>query len=145
YVLAAGGRLSGLWFPVELGGGATAALNFFSPNANVYDEETIRNCELYASQAERSLRLAVRIGIKQQHADDLQAAMQSRTVIDLACGIIMGQNRCSQDEAFRILTKASNGRNQKLRDVAEQLIKAVAGEDPAAHFVPLGGVGRAPP
>ncbi|XAS72566.1 GAF and ANTAR domain-containing protein [Micrococcaceae bacterium Sec5.1] len=135
-VIAERGHLSALCVPLELDEGATAALNFFAPKAHVYDEATIRNCELYASQAERSLRLAVRIGIKQQHADDLQAAMQSRTVIDLACGIIMGQNRCSQDEAFRILTKASNGRNQKLRDVAEQLVKAVADEAPVAHFEP---------
>jgi hypothetical protein len=135
-VIAERGHLSALCVPLELDEGATAALNFFAPKAHVYDEETIRNCELYASQAERSLRLAVRIGVKQQHADDLQTAMQSRTVIDLACGIIMGQNRCSQDEAFKILTKASNGRNQKLRDVAEQLIKAVAEQAPVAHFEP---------
>lgn len=135
-VIAERGHLAALCVPLELDEGATAALNFFAPQAGVFDDETIRNCELYASQAERSLRLAVRIGVKQQHAEDLQEAMQSRTVIDLACGIIMGQNRCSQDEAFKILTKASNGRNQKLRVVAEQLIKAVAAEAPVAHFEP---------
>ncbi|WP_424991742.1 ANTAR domain-containing protein [Nesterenkonia salmonea] len=37
--------------------------------------------------------------------------MESRTTIDLAAGIIIGQNRCSQEEAIAILKKASNHRN----------------------------------
>ncbi|MFJ4028518.1 GAF and ANTAR domain-containing protein [Paenarthrobacter sp. NPDC089989] len=135
-VIADRGHLSVLCVPLELDEGATAALNFFAPQAHIFDQATIRNCELYASQAERSLRLAVRIGTKQQHADDLRDAMASRTAIDLACGIIMGQNRCSQAEAFGILKKASNGRNQKLRDVAEAMIKAVAGTAAVMHFEP---------
>ncbi|MFJ6453150.1 GAF and ANTAR domain-containing protein [Paenarthrobacter sp. NPDC091669] len=135
-VIAARGHLSALCVPLELDEGAAAALNFFAPQAGVYDEATIRNCELYASQAERSLRLAVRIGVKQQHADDLQDAMQSRTVIDLASGIIMGQNRCTQEEAFQILKKASSTRNQKLREVAESLVQSVAKQAPVAHFEP---------
>ncbi|MFE4196132.1 GAF and ANTAR domain-containing protein [Paenarthrobacter sp. NPDC056912] len=135
-VIAQRGHLAALCVPLELDEGATAALNFFAPQANVYDEATIRSCELYASQAERSLRLAVRIGVKQQHADDLQDAMQNRTVIDLACGIIMGQNRCTQDQAFQILKKASSSRNQKLRDVAQTLIESVANQAPVAHFEP---------
>ena len=36
-------------------------------------------------------------------ADDLSAAMESRTAINLACGIIMGQNKCSQERAVEIL------------------------------------------
>ncbi|WP_090823812.1 MULTISPECIES: GAF and ANTAR domain-containing protein [unclassified Arthrobacter] len=135
-VIAQRGHLSALCVPLELDEGATAALNFFAPQAKVFDPATILNCELYASQAERSLRLAVRIGVKQQHAEDLQVAMQTRTVIDLACGIIMGQNRCTQDEAFQILKKASSTRNQKLRDVAESLITSVAKQAPMAHFEP---------
>ncbi|UXM92049.1 GAF and ANTAR domain-containing protein [Paenarthrobacter sp. JL.01a] len=135
-VIADRGHLSALCVPLELDEGATAALNFFAPQAGAFSDSTIKDCELYASQAERSLRLAVRIGVKQQHADDLKDAMQSRTVIDLACGIIMGQNRCTQDEAFQILKKASSTRNQKLRDVAEGLVKNVAKESPVSHFEP---------
>ncbi|MFJ5956161.1 GAF and ANTAR domain-containing protein [Paenarthrobacter sp. NPDC092416] len=133
-VIAERGHLSALCVPLELDEGATAALNFFAPQANAFDDAIVRNCELYASQAERSLRLAVRIGAKQQHAEDLEQAMRSRTVIDLACGIIMGQNRCSQDEAFKILTKASNGRNQKLSVIAEALIRSVSSQEPVTHF-----------
>jgi AmiR/NasT family two-component response regulator len=55
----------------------------------------------------------------------LKAALESRTTIDLAIGIIMGQNRCSQEAAFKILKNASSTRNAKLRDVAATIVAAV--------------------
>lgn len=48
--------------------------------------------------------------------------MTSRTIIDAACGVIMAQNRCSHDDAFQLLAKASSHRNQKLHDVAGEII-----------------------
>jgi AmiR/NasT family two-component response regulator len=60
--------------------------------------------------------------------------MESRTSIDLACGVIMGQNRCSQAEAMAILTKVSSNRNQKLRVVAEDLLATLAGGEVRTHF-----------
>lgn len=67
-------------------------------------------------------------------ADDLGAAMESRTTIDLAAGIIMGQNRCPQNEAMAILAKASSGRNKKLRDVAARLVSSFDGAPATTHF-----------
>ncbi|MDF2050211.1 ANTAR domain-containing protein [Arthrobacter sp. Cr_A7] len=63
----------------------------------------------------------------QESRDGMSAAMQSRTVIDLATGAIMAQNRCSQAAAFQVLREASNSRNVKLRDVAATVVSSVAG------------------
>jgi AmiR/NasT family two-component response regulator len=52
----------------------------------------------------------------------MQAAMQSRAVIDQARGIIMGRNRCSADEAFTILVTMSQRRNIKLRTLAQNIV-----------------------
>ncbi|WP_308159564.1 ANTAR domain-containing protein [Arthrobacter sp. ISL-65] len=60
--------------------------------------------------------------------DDLSAAMQSRTVIDLATGAIMAQNRCGQEAAFDILRKASMSRNVKLHEVAACVVAALAND-----------------
>jgi hypothetical protein len=92
--------LSVLGVPLTLDSGATAALNIFAPTADVFDAAAIRKAEMFAAQAEKALRLAVRVGVQQQLAADLRTAMESRTAIDLAAGIIMGQNRCSQAEAM---------------------------------------------
>lgn len=132
--MAALGQLSVLGVPLALDEGATAALNIFATVPDAFDPGTITSAELFASQAQRALRLAVRIGVRQQLADDLRAAMESRTAIDLAAGIIMGQNRCSQHEAMAILTKASSGRNKKLRDVAAGLVSSFDGVPVTTHF-----------
>ena len=73
------------------------------------------------------MRLAVRISAAEDLSEDLKSAMQSRTAIDHAVGVIMGQNRCSQEEAMRILTSVSSHRNQKLRDVATEMLENISG------------------
>ena len=67
--------------------------------------------------------------------DNLAAALESRTIIDLATGIIMAQNNCNQETAIKVLRSASNTRNRKLRDVAALLVASV-GKDPnvITHF-----------
>jgi GAF domain-containing protein len=56
-------------------------------------------------------------------AQQMQAAMHSRAVIEQAKGIIMGQRRCTADEAFAILARVSQDSNRKLREVAESLVE----------------------
>jgi GAF domain-containing protein len=128
------GYLSVLGVPLDLADDASAALNFFAPSKGVFTEQVITESANFAEIAARAVRLAVRIATAEGAADDLSAAMVSRTAINLACGIIMGQNRCTQNEAMDILIKVSSHRNQKLRDVAEEIVKKVSGEEPATYF-----------
>jgi AmiR/NasT family two-component response regulator len=48
-------------------------------------------------------------------------------VIDQAIGVIMAQQRCAPADAFAILRAASQYRNIKLRQVAEQIITGITG------------------
>jgi GAF domain-containing protein len=132
--LAVQGCRSTLGVPLEIGEDAAAALNFFAADAGRFTEETVAEAAGFADLAGRALRLAVRIGTAQARAADLQAAMEHRTAIDLACGVIMAQNRCSQDEAMAILTKVSSNRNQKLRDVAAEILRNLQGQEVRTHF-----------
>lgn len=125
---------SSLGVPLEISGKASAALNFFASKpaaftANVYDKALG-----FAAAAHNTLQLSVRIGTAESRAEDLDAAMQSRTAINLACGVIMAQNKCSQAEAMEILTKVSSNRNRKLRDVATELIEQLSGGSIQTHF-----------
>jgi GAF domain-containing protein len=128
------GQLSVLAVPLILDEDARAALNIFAPAVNAFNSTALESAELFASHAQSALRLAVRVATGQQLAADLKAAMESRTAIDLAAGIIMGQNRCSQEEAMAILVKTSSGRNQKLRTVAENLVAAFSTRGSVTHF-----------
>ena len=132
--LAAQGCRSTLGVPLEIGEDATAALNFFAPDTGVFTEDIISDAAGFADLAGRCLRLAVRIGTAQSRAEDLQAAMEHRTSIDLACGVVMAQNRCSQEEAMGILTRVSSNRNEKLRDVAADVLRNLTGGAVRTHF-----------
>jgi AmiR/NasT family two-component response regulator len=54
-------------------------------------------------------------------------------VIDQALGVVMGQNRCTADEAFDILRTISQNCNVKLRDVAAEIITEVSGQPPGTE------------
>lgn len=120
--------------PLVLEHGAAGSVNFFSVVPGRFTAELVAAAEEYASHAQRALRLAVRIGAKQQLAEDLERALKSRTAIDLAVGVIMGQQRCSQTTAFEVLRTAASTRNQKLRDVAEELLAKLTASSVETHF-----------
>jgi GAF domain-containing protein len=56
-------------------------------------------------------------------AAQLQEAMRSRAIIEQAKGMIMLERRCDADTAFKVLIRASQSQNLKLRRVAELLIE----------------------
>ena len=132
--LVAEGCQGTLGVPLELGEDSAAALNFFAFSSGIFTDQIIQEAADFGAIAGGAVRLAVRLGTAQSLADDLTAALESRTSIDLACGVIMGQNRCSQAEAMAILTKVSSNRNQKLRVVAEDLLATLAGGEVRTHF-----------
>lgn len=114
---------------------AKAALNLYAAKENAFSAETVDTAESYVHIAAGSLQLAVRIARLSDARQNLMAAMESRTAIDTAVGVIMAQNRCSQEVAFATLKRASSSRNMKLRDIAVSILASVA-RDPsvATHF-----------
>lgn len=125
--------------PLLINSGEHGALNLYSAQAEVFSPEQIRRAQSFAAEATRALRLARRLADQAELTDHLKAALASRTIIDQALGIIMGQNRCTADEAFEILRAASSHRNTKLRDVAHNIITRVSGKPPesgSARFAP---------
>lgn len=118
----------------DLDADAQAGLNVYSPAPHDFEPETVEIIALEVELASNALRLAVRMAADRDTRSDLRAAMEHRTVIDLAVGMIMGQNRCSQEEAVSILKKASNHRNMKLREVAAELVASVSPTPPVTSF-----------
>ncbi|KUM38325.1 ANTAR domain-containing protein [Arthrobacter sp. EPSL27] len=106
---------------------SAATLTLFSSSPGAFDGGAVAACEALAARAARTVRLAVRIDSTQGANRDLLQAMRSRSVINLATGILMAQSRCSQSEAFELLTKVSNNRNVKLRIVAGEILRRFEG------------------
>ncbi len=120
--------------PFTVGPSAHAAMNLYSYVPGSFSHEAVAFAEAYAQQASKGLKLALRMAQYSEEADNRSRAMESRTDIDVAVGIVMAQNRCSQAEAFEILQRASSTRNVKLRAVAAEIVQRVAGSSPATHF-----------
>lgn len=128
------GPMSVLAVPLRINTSATAAMNFYSYQVGDFDGEALDIALEYANVASTTVAIALRIAEHSETAEDRRRAMESRTTIDLAVGIIMGQNRCSQDKAVDILKRASNHRNIKLRELAEQIIASVSDTAPVTDF-----------
>ncbi|MDQ0734717.1 GAF and ANTAR domain-containing protein [Arthrobacter agilis] len=125
---------STLGVPIPLEGEADCALNFYSTTVNGFTPEAVEAAKVFARDTSKSLRLAVRIAQLSDKAENLNAALESRTIIDLAAGIVMGQNRCSQSAAIEIMKTAANHRQIKLRRLATEIVSSISDDTPATHF-----------
>jgi hypothetical protein len=132
--LSAAGIASALGIPMKLDDDAGAVLDFFAPVSGRFSERAVADGVRFAGMAGKALRLAVRIVSADQRAAHLKAAMDTRTVIDLACGIIMAQSKCNKEAAFELLRNASNTRNQKLNDLAQTLVDRFSGSGTAKAY-----------
>ncbi|GAA2025247.1 GAF and ANTAR domain-containing protein [Yaniella flava] len=120
--------------PLTLDDKATGALNFYAINTGTFDEESIAHAQRFASLASLAVTVALRIVISEEVAQDRQKAMESRTAIDIAVGVIMAQKACSQEEAFDILTEVSSHQNIKVRDLARNLVASIGKTQPTTVF-----------
>jgi hypothetical protein len=133
--VASHGLRSVLSVPFHLQGEAKAALNLYSDVPHKFDGDCASRIRGYTREISQALRLAVRFSLHTDSATNLRATLESRTVIDLAIGIVMAQNRCSQEAAVRILSDASSNGNVKLRDIAAALVQSVGGgAETRTHF-----------
>jgi GAF domain-containing protein len=124
------GVRSSLSIPLYADGEVIGALNIYAsaPRAFGPDEQLV--ARRFGDEASRALALAVRLAERSEMSTHLQRALASRAVIDQALGIVMGQNRCTADEAFEVLRSISQNRNVKLRDIAADMVTAVSGQPP---------------
>ncbi|MGP4033261.1 GAF and ANTAR domain-containing protein [Pseudarthrobacter sp. 1C304] len=123
-----------LALPFLLDGDTRAALNLYSHRPRRFDGRAMDLAQDFVNHTSLALRLAVRFAHYSDKAANLKATLETRTSIDVAVGIIMAQNRCSQAEAFELLKAASSARNIKLHAVAAGVVESL-GKGPArTHF-----------
>src|SRR6476661_6599891 len=138
--VASHGLRSVVAVPLKHQGEAQAALNLYSDVPHKFDGDVAVRARGYTREISQALRLAVRFSLHTDSATNLRATLESRTVIDIAVGIVMAQNRCSQETAVRILTAASSHSNVKLRDIGASLVNSVGGAEARTHFEEPGKV-----
>lgn len=113
-----------------LAGRRLGALNLSSHDADGFSQLDEDLISLFTVPSAASLVVVGRYVEARDLAAQLEQALQSRAVIDHAIGIIMAESRCDADQAFAMLSRASNNRNMKLRDLATEIVTQVSGRPP---------------
>ena len=94
--------------PLPLEPGGSAALTLLAEKTNAFTPAVMADVMSFSRVAASSYLMATEVREALAAAGHLRTAMQGRTAIDVTCGVIMGQNRCSHEEAFKILATASS-------------------------------------
>ena len=74
------------------------------------------------ARTSEAAELRVRLRKAEERSEHLERALASNRRIGMALGIVMRELRCTEEQAFHVLQRASMQRNVKLRDVAEEVI-----------------------
>jgi hypothetical protein len=115
------GIRSSLSVPLQADGHVIGALNIYSTRPHTFGPRERPAASRLADEAGRALTPAVRVAGQTEVPDRTRQALAAGTVIDQAVGVIMGQNRCSPDEAVAVLRVLSNG-DSRLHAVANEMI-----------------------
>lgn len=124
------GVRSSLSTPLTTPDGPVGALNLYSNRPRFFGPAQTQLAERFAQDATIAVGIAARLAGQSVLTGQLRASLASRAVIDQAIGVIMAQQRCTATDAFAILRAASQHRNIKLRQVAEQIITGITGRPP---------------
>ncbi len=91
------------------------ALNLYGTDVSAFTAEDIAD----------GLALAAHIGVAlaaAQQVEHLELALRRRTVIGQATGVLMERFDLAPDRAFSVLSRLSQQKNVKLRDIAEEIV-----------------------
>jgi GAF domain-containing protein len=91
------------------------ALNVYSTTPNGFTDEDVHQGQTIAAMAAVALARAI-------NDEQLAAALESRTVIDQALGMLMERYGLDEDRAFDVLRRLSSQQNTKLRDLAARVV-----------------------
>jgi len=116
------GILSTLSLPLVVDKTAMGAMNLYSRRERAFGEGDRADAELFAAQAAIVLANAQAYWDAHLLSTGLAEAMRSRAVIEQAKGILMAAEGVDEDDAFDMLTRASQRENIKLRDIARRIV-----------------------
>jgi GAF domain-containing protein len=115
------GALSALAAPVPAPH-LTAGLNVYARTAHAFTDEDRDVLAQFAAQAGAVLTNLDALQDAQDLAEHLRRAMEFRSVIEQAKGILVERYKVTVDQSFRLLADASMHLNRKVHDIAADLV-----------------------
>jgi GAF domain-containing protein len=120
-VLASEGICAALSVPVELDGGVIGTLDVYARDPREWGPSEVAALQAYAGLVASLLSAATTAQIKGRLADQLQAALEHRWLIEQAKGVVMGREHLDAQAAFERLRGAARSSTRRLADVAREV------------------------
>jgi GAF domain-containing protein len=120
-VLVGEGICAALSVPVELDGGVIGTLDVYVGRPRDWDPSEVAALQAYAGLVASLLSAAVTAQIKGRLADQLEAALEHRWLIEQAKGVLMGREDLDAQAAFERLRGAARSSTRRLADVARDV------------------------
>ncbi len=120
-VLLSEGISAALSVPVELDGGVIGTLDVYAAEPRDWDPSEVAALQAYAGLVASLLSAATTAEVKGRLADQLQAALEHRWLIEQAKGIVMGREHLDAQAAFERLRGAARSSTRRLADVAKDV------------------------
>jgi GAF domain-containing protein len=120
-VLLSEGISAALSVPVELDGGVIGTLDIYAREPRDWDPSEVAALQAYAGLVASLLSAATTVQVKGRLADQLQAALEHRWLIEQAKGVVMGREHVDAQTAFEQLRGAARSSTRRLADVAKDV------------------------
>jgi GAF domain-containing protein len=120
-VLVSEGVCAALSVPVELDSGIIGTLDIYARDPRDWDPSEVAALQAYAGLMASLLSAATTAQVKGRLADQLQAALEHRWLIEQAKGVIMGREQVDAQAAFERLRGAARSSTRRLADVAKDV------------------------
>ena len=117
------GVVSSLSLPLMHRGQARGAFNLYAHDPHAFTAADRDHGTLFAEQAAVAIANAEVYWRTYDLTQNLQAALDNRDVIGQAKGILMARRGLTAEQAFDELRRASQRRNMKLRDIADDVAR----------------------
>jgi len=98
------------------------ALNLYAESPGAFSDADQKTVVVFAEQASIALANAQVYWDARELSENLSQAIKTREVISQAVGILMAIGGRTPDEAFEILSTASQRENRKVRDIAADIV-----------------------
>lgn len=119
------GFVSCLVLPLQADAEANTALNLYADRPHVFVGVSHDVALLFAAQGGVALDNGERYGQARRLIEHLHRTLVTRSLIERAKGVLMGDHGIGEQDAFEVLRRHSQESERKIRDVAADLLRQV--------------------
>jgi GAF domain-containing protein len=125
FALRSAGIRGALSVPVEVLGGPIGTLDLFTAIPRAWDDSEVAAAHAYAGVVASLLGSAVAAHASSRLANQLQAALDSRVLIEQAKGVLMASEKVDAQTAFNRLRHMARSTSRPLPEVAREVIDGI--------------------